>query len=814
MQRNLNTKSIQTDSRPTTGCGIQTVQKTGFLLAQSGAPGEALVDDDVVEYADTAAGNLPGVLGLIPAEPEEPEEPEVEVAFGPGGQSIFLPQRKNESNYSRWGLPGAQAPPQQQEFHSDAEVAHLQAEVKQLRKQLDDFHNGTVLREKELHSIVESCRTAFENDFANKLAKADADRAQNLEGLHRTIRSLHEAIANLEETVAKKDEIILSHEKLTTEAVREKCREWKLVEASLQMELGRMRGEREKIRFEAELAEHRGRGNLIEAKTLAARAHDAEQRWFDAQRLSLVRTEHCERDLIANAARESLSGLIELCISVADGVNAVVQHNRGQWIEVIGHATKSLLPTVTDEERAGLVDSAFSHSKTLFHGSKVFAKIVDRIGLAQEAETERQRFYERDTQQKLQGLQSEAHLWNETLDGVRKAAETRLEKLAMRCSSIEKVSQRLVEKSDVFAKKRADHKARSSVLDDLVAEHAAETEEMSQEIKRLRQENESLRITNKITEAEELHRKLQKSEALLKAASQENGQLRMKVGTLESTCENMDNGIRHHFSALEKAQLELATVRARMEDRESAHAKVIDDFRHMERQLQGEISELRKTCSQNDDQMKQQTSKIQFLEKAMEMLKEKYLREVEGAAMQSKRAAESSTAEDSAEVVALRQKVLMMKRENDALSRKLDGALAEASHSEEHRLGTVTRCLAMMAAEDAAPRREQLIIGQQMQLLRDQKALEAREAEILARQALVERKDIASKRAVLPRPAGLRETGPSVASEGMSDRQSSAGSNSSSTAALRPSVKLAPLTQRPPAQSDPFVEHPQRLPQA
>ena len=809
-------KGVQTDNRPTSTSFSQTrrTQTSELSLADRGMPGQPIVDDDVVEYTDTNTAE-----GTCNTGESDVDDDDQVLAIGPSRLTVLLPQGSKPNTSKKVAGPSS--------VQSDLEVDGLHAQIKHLQAQLDDQRNATVLRERELHSIVDSCRSAFEQDFNARPSKIDGDRAQQAEGLHRTIRTLHEAIGKLEATVSEKDELISQHEKITADTVREKCRDWKLVEASLQMELGRMRGEREKTRFEAEVAEHRGRNHLIEAKTLAIRAHEAEVRWNERAVVDIVAAEDRERESAEALALASLSAIRDICVSCAGNVDFVVQKNKEQWTETLTTAARVLLPSVDEGERTALLDSAYSRDKLVYSGSKVFLRILDRVSLAQEAESERQKFYEQDTEQRLRSLQAEVAMWHETLDGVRKAADTRLEKLAMRCSSVEKVSQSLAEKSDVFSKKRADHKAHSTVLDDLVAEHSAETEAMSREIKLLRQENDLLRITNKITEADELLRKLQRSEAALKLSQQENGQLRIKVSTLESTCETMENGSRRHFATLESAQQELSTFRLRMDSREAAHEKEIEQLKIRDSLSREEIAELKRLSRLQDEVVKNQVAKIQSLEKSTETLREKYLQDIEGAAgrmrSSSGTASGADDGQESLEVVALRQKVLLMKRENDALTRKLDAALAEASHAEEHRLGTVNRCLSMMAAEDAAPRREQLIIGQQMQLQRDIKALEAREAELQLKQAALERKESAAKRALLPRSLSLRgdvtaplpaersaTEVPSAAQEMGSGRQSSAGSNTSSSA-YRVPVKLAPLTQRPPQQSEATVEHPQKL---
>jgi hypothetical protein len=235
--------------------------------------------------------------------------------------------------------------------------------------------------------------------------------------------------------------------------------------------------------------------------------------------------------------------------------------------------------------------------------------------------------------------------------------------------------------------------------------------------------------------------------------------------------------------------------------------------------------------------MKQQSQRIQFLERSIDSLKEKYLAEVAGQQSRQATAATGGESHSGSEVDGLREKVVVMRRQTDALSKKLDGALAEASHSEEVRLRTVTRCLAMMSAEDAAPRREQVILSEQMQLQREQKALEAREAEYLAKQSLLERKEMTLRRTSQP----VRPTGgvlPSIANPGAStsgqlvvsasqelfggvdssscgivrrpSATSSAGSSAGSSAP-HAAMKLAPLSQRPPSLTEPMVEHPQRL---
>ena len=109
------------------------------------------------------------------------------------------------------------------------------------------------------------------------------------------------------------------------------------------------------------------------------------------------------------------------------------------------------------------------------------------------------------------------------------------------------------------------------------------------------------------------------------------------------------------------------------------------------------------------------------------------------------------TASTAAIVRHLDNQLLVTRRDNAILRRRLDEAIAEVSAAEARRGAAVERSLALLTRQDAAPRREVSLLQQGTELAKLEQALNEREAVLQRREVELEKKEqsVAGKLSVL-----------------------------------------------------------------
>jgi hypothetical protein len=161
--------------------------------------------------------------------------------------------------------------------------------------------------------------------------------------------------------------------------------------------------------------------------------------------------------------------------------------------------------------------------------------------------------------------------------------------------------------------------------------------------------------------------------------------------------------------------------------------------------------------------------------------------------------------------------MLLLRRENDNLSRRLDSALAEVAHSEEQRKEALEKYLQLIAAEDAAPKRKQQLMEEKFDLDREAQLLKQRERQLDQRTLELDRKEAELTRQLSRlQSRGISDYSPQPThrsdaeqNQGVTPRTPHGAPKGVSHQGKAP-LKLSPLTLRPPLVTPASLSHPQK----
>ena len=117
--------------------------------------------------------------------------------------------------------------------------------------------------------------------------------------------------------------------------------------------------------------------------------------------------------------------------------------------------------------------------------------------------------------------------------------------------------------------------------------------------------------------------------------------------------------------------------------------------------MQAKLADANRACEELTAEINSVRTKLEESQHAYDTLEEKFLSQP--APEPWKEAAPTQTREYEE----LEQKLLIMKRERDVLRVRVDNVLAQCAAAEERTNHATMRCVNLLCAEDAAPRREQ-----------------------------------------------------------------------------------------------------------
>lgn len=774
------------------------------------------------------------------------ETEDEEVYFGkvtvllPKQRADFVPSGKAASPLGRCAEV---SPERESSEQSTAELDEAARTIHRLKRELDELRTTSTLRERELNSIVDSCRVAIKAEFQREYKKREEDSRRSIEALERNVQQLKDIIAKRDETIREKLALLQQHAEIVDEAKRERDRTWMVVEGNLKSELAKLRLEKEKLRFGAEVAGHRNDTAAAGLATLEQRAHAAEQAWHAAALRQLSNAEELARQSVANEAE-----LAAMAVSVAarqlqrlDDYHTIRSEER--WSSIY----EMLLEALQYNGEEGLerlrelqlkrgrrhlsphrtVDTALDADITLSAAERMIDDLI-LLRATQWRELQAQKF--RDEAERdglLTALQESISEWYRQMAELERTAESRLLHLSMQHGTSSRIldlcNKRLAEQAPVRAAGRASHR----VVEALVEEHSATQEALTKQLRAVEAQLEEAKRVNMSEEALRLKQQCTKLEHENTTLTRESAKLRSQLSALQQACKATEDDTSSRMVAFANSTREIEDLRRRLGSIDAEHRGTIatltarcDDSEKHVRKLKQSLQEAQE--AQGALQKKSETLQLQ-----LGSLKEKYAQDrtdevvtrvnVRLAKTADGSASASFPSTDPRDTERLQQQVLLLRRENDALTRRLDSALAEASHAEEQRKQAIERTLALMAQEDAAPKREQALLSTKAEIDKRLKELDEREAALQRRAADVERREAMLSRQKHPgallTPRAATSTSTTSAAVGpvtslLGSRQSSAArtpvdsviqlaSVGDSAAKAAAAVRLAPIIHRP-----------------
>ncbi|CUG01131.1 Hypothetical protein, putative [Bodo saltans] len=857
MSRSLST---QTAVNTVTSAGVQTkpTSRLSYVLPSSGGVAEGLLlqprtdtesvlalvgEDIVVDYADDDS-NAPEYrtqrLGSDQRSSEEEgdvgdhttEATEL-VSFG-HGRVVSLPKRRQSRNDSissaspiaRRMSPSPErssvvtdASPRVVVVPSNVDADEAARRIIRLEQDLDQLRVASTLREKELNSIVENCRTAIRGELEREWNRKETAFLKTIEGLERTAQQLKDVLVKRDETIRDKAALLRQQDELIDEAKRQRDRHWMVVEGQLKSEVARLQRDKEKMRFDVEVASNHSSAFASAVTTVEARAATAERMWEDKR----LRREVIAEDTARQFLEEHALSLLDAIRSASAQVQRLDDYHTIRSEERWERIHSMLEPALRYNGQEGLdallaaaprrpstdplvdQDLVTSIAEVTIH-DLIHSRAVEwrELQAAQEQDAAA-----RD--QQVARLSASVDVHREQLVDLQAAYDERLNQMTQRCSTAEAVLATAAAKISSGASRRAKDKATGDVLDELVREHEVALGSVSAELRETRLELEDVKRRNMVEEALALRGKLTTVEADRTGLARTAATLQAQLRTLEATSREMSGGVVESQGRVQELTGELERVRHQLTTTEEKSRETIIQLRKRNDELETDANRcrLQLQSARDDQQLLQRRNDTLVQQNAS--LKEKFVADKteEVVARVNRKLSQVDISHvptaSHQDVERLQQKVLMLRKENDALAHRLDSALAEASHAEEQRQHALQRTLGMMAMDDAAPKREQLLMAQKSELDTYAKQLAAKE-EFLAHRAL----EIERRESHVGRHAAASAHGPlGIVSSIVQQQQTSSAEGSESGSARREAarkgaaVRLAPISLRPVASSTP-----------
>lgn len=803
---------------------------------------ELVGDDVVVDYTDDVRPTADHPSSASYGEDEEDggvlSDNEI-VSFG-HGRVVSIPRRRTNRSCSTSGSPSPlrrrsspaisldRAGDSQHAVPSHVDSDETARTTARLQRSLEDLRTASTLREKELNSIVENCRTAIRGEFVREWTSKEASYNKQIQDLERTVQQLKDVLVKRDETIREKQLLLSQQADIVDEAKRERDRHWMVVEGQLKSEVARLQRDKEKMRFDVEVAQNRTATVASAVQMTTARAEASERMWERELLRNVQVSEEMLRHAIEERATDVLVGIVHAASQVQrlDDYHTIRSEERWERIQSM---LEPALQYNGEEGLARLVATAPRRPSTDPLVDQDLITTVAEVTiheLIHKRATEwcnLQASWERDAAARdalLGELHDRVALYKQQMEEFQTASNERLAQMAQRCATSEAVLAASAAKISSGALRRARSKATGDVLDDLVREHELAMAQTTMDLKKTREELEEAKRLNMVEEALALRGTVAALESDRNGLARTVATVQAQLRTLEAASRDMASGVTESrarqqeiSSQLEQALSRLAAAEQLHHDESIAQRKRVEELeaacKRGQLQLQDALDEQRMIQLRCESLVQQNNSlKDKFVADKTEEVVARVNRKLVADLPQKgdSRSAPTTAHQPAPEVERLQQKVLMLRRENDALVQRLDSALAEASHAEEHRQHALERTLSMMAQDDAAPKREQLLMAQRAELEGYAKQLGERES-ILAHRALeLERREsLLGRHGAMPpsvasAPRHTKQIGPVTPRQ-----QATASADSERNAAVgkNTNVRLAPISLRPVAASAP-----------